>query len=262
MDTKTEKKISALTLGKTLDTCALAAAEAYALKGNFERTIALGIAMNDFRDALTDGMLQSIKKLENTKIGFRTDNPNGYPLEVIRDCVIEASIRGLQCVGNQWNIIAGQFYATKEGFTYLLRRLPGLSGLKIKHNPAEIRENSTSGKSRDGREYTKIEREGLVRSRLEWTWNGESHSEELEHVIRVNAGMSQDAILGKADRKCRAWLYNYLTESDLNVAEDVSESGPVVDVSASTVDSSSRPQTPADLFAGDGLPGVDLNIEA
>ena len=257
MDTKTEKKTSALTLGKTLDACALAAVDAYSLKNNFERTIALGIAMNDFRDALTDGMIQSIKKLENTKIGFRTDNPNGYPPEVIRDCVIEASIHGLQCVGNHFNIIAGNFYVTKEGLIYLLRQIPGLADIKIKHKPAEIRENSTSGRARDGREYTKIEREGLVVSELSYTWQGKKYTETLEHVIRVNSGMSQDAILGKAERKVRAWLYNLLNDSNVEIgAEPAVIPGDVVDVQEVP------PPDATAIFGGDGLPGVDLKLEA
>lgn len=251
----TEEK-QEMTIGQRLDSCALAAAEAFGMSGNFERTIAIGQAMNSLRDALTNGVMTAICKLQNTKIGFRTDNPNGYEPNIVRDCVIEASIHGLQCVGNHFNIIAGNFYVTKEGLTYLLRHLPGLSDLKIKHRPAEIRENSTSGRSREGREYTKIEREGLVVSELSYTWHGKKCTETLEHVIRVNNGMSQDAILGKAERKVKAWLYNLLKDSNI-------ETEPEVDMSAGDVVDVKEVSAPAaaDIFAGDGLPGVDLQLE-
>jgi hypothetical protein len=54
--------------------------------------------------------------------------------------------------------------------------------------------------------------------------NGEAENvEELDIPIRVNSGMGVDAIIGKATRKARCWLFNSIngTEiSDGDVTED------------------------------------------
>lgn len=225
--TKAEKVTA---MAEKMDALAVAAQGAFAIKGNFARTFALGIAMNDLREALTDSVMESIMKLKNTQLGFRTDERPGdkfnppivYGKDVVRDCVIQACILGLQCVGNHFNILAGRHYVTKEGFIYLLRNLPGLTDLKLTLHPAVVTESSTNGISRDGKQYQKIEREALARVEMSWKWHGSPDSHVYECVVRVNNGMSQDAILGKAERKARCWLYNYLTDNALSDA-DVTE---------------------------------------
>ena len=190
---------------------------AWLMEGNFSRTIAYGMAVAEMREALTPGVMQSIMKLKGSKLGFRTDEnvQNVYPMELVRDAVIDAATLGLQCVGNQFNIIGGNMYVTKEGFTYLLRKLSAdgkLRDLKFIYHPAEIVESSTQGTRRDGTQYQKIEREGKVKVDVSCMWQGKPVAEQLEFIVRVNAGMSQDAVLGKAERKAKAWLYNYLTD--------------------------------------------------
>lgn len=77
--------------------------------------------------------------LMNTPIGFRTDrdpkikkwsqkeakeiSPTAYSYDIVKDCVVEALLRGLGLVGNQFNIIAERFYCTKEGFEHLIKKL-------------------------------------------------------------------------------------------------------------------------------------------
>lgn len=202
-------------VARKMDELATAAQDAFAIKGNFERTFALGGAMADLREALDERVMTSIMKLQNTKLGFRTDMERGYPVHVVRDAVIEATVWGLQCVGNQFNIIAGGFYATKEGYTYLLRNLPGLEDMRFVYHPAVISESSTSGTRKDGTQYQKIEREGKTLVDVSWVFRGKAEQERLEFCIRVNAGMSQDAIMGKAERKAKKWLFERLTDRQL-----------------------------------------------
>ena len=227
-------------VARTMDALAVAAQDAFAIKGNFERTFALGAAMADLRDALDEKVMTSIMKLQNTKLGFRTDNERGYPVQVVRDAVIEATVWGLQCVGNQFNILAGNFYATKEGYTYLLRNLPGLDDMKFIFHPAVIKESSTSGTRKDGTPWQKIEREGIAVVDVSWVYNGVRGMERLEFCIRVNAGMSQDAIIGKAERKAKAWLHARLTDMQLPDG-DVADMADVVDVASSSGEPQSKP---------------------
>lgn len=214
-ENKLAKREAFAGVARKMDELAVAAQDAFAIKGNFERTFALGAAMADLRDALDERVMTSIMKLQNTKLGFRTDNERGYPVHVVRDAVIEATVWGLQCVGNQFNIISGGFYATKEGYTYLLRNMPGLEDMRFIYHPAAISESSTSGTRKDGTPYQKIEREGKTLVDVSWVYKGVHEQERLEFCIRVNAGMSQDAIIGKAERKAKRWLFERLTDRQL-----------------------------------------------
>lgn len=239
-ENKLAKREAFAEVARKMDALAVAAQDAFAIKGNFERTFALGAAMADLRDALDEKVMTSIMKLQNTKLGFRTDNERGYPAHVVRDAVIEATVWGLQCVGNQFNILAGNFYATKEGYTYLLRNLPGLDDMKFIFHPAVIKESSTSGTRKDGSQYQKIEREGIAVVDVSWVYNGVRGMERLEFCIRVNAGMSQDAIIGKAERKAKAWLHARLTDMQLPDG-DVADMADVVDVPSSSGEPQGKP---------------------
>lgn len=212
-------------LAGNLDALSVQIQEAWLLEGNFARTIAYGMAVAEFREALNEKVMKALMKLKNSKMGFRTDEGpkvSPYSMDVVRDCVIEAATLGLQCVGNQFNILGGNMYVTKEGFTFLLRQLAKegrLQDMRFVYHPAEIKESSTQGVSRNGEVYQKIEREGLVKVELSCVWDGKPVNECLEFVIRVNAGMSQDAVLGKAERKAKAWLFNFLTDQAISDGE-------------------------------------------
>ena len=122
-------------------------------------------------------------------------------------------------------------YVTKEGFTFLLRQLSqqgALRDMKFIYHPAEISESSTMGTSRSGEQYQKIEREGRVKVEVSCVYQGKAIHEELEFVIRVNKGMSQDAIIGKAERKAKAWLYNYITDQAISDGEAEAAEEPVM----------------------------------
>lgn len=237
---KLAKRTEFAKVARKMDELALAAQGAFAIKGNFERTFALGAAMADLREALDPKIMASIMKLQNTKLGFRTDLERGYPEPVVRDAVIEATVWGLQCVGNQFNIISGGFYATKEGYTYLLRNMPGLEDMRFIYHPAVISESSTSGTRKDGTPYQKIEREGKTVVDVSWVYHGVRGMERLEFCIRVNAGMSQDAIMGKAERKAKKWLFERLTDRYMPDGE-VADMADVVDVPSSSGEPQSKP---------------------
>lgn len=205
-------------LAGNLDALSVQIQEAWMTEGNFARTIAYGLAVAELREALDERVMKALLKLKNSRMGFRTDEGpkvSPYSMEVVRDAVIEAATLGLQCVGNHFNILGGNMYVTKEGFTFLLRELVKagrLQDMRFVYHPAEITESSTQGVSRSGELYQKIEREGLVKVEVSCVFDGKPVQECLEFVIRVNSGMSQDAVLGKAERKAKAWLYNYLTD--------------------------------------------------
>jgi len=164
----------------------------------FEKAYIVADATEQLKVALTPEYLKPIMALQGNRIGFKTDKDSagGYPADVVKNCIIEAVLMGVQPVGNQFNIIAGNCYITKEGFGYLLRNFPSLN-YEIIHSLPKINAEKTSA---------------AVDSKLRWKLgNGEWESAELPIAVKMNNFMGTDAVLGKADRKSRAWLYNRIT---------------------------------------------------
>ena len=110
--------------------CSLAALNQY---GQFQKAFMMASGIGQLRKMISNEMMDQIMPLMNTSLGFKTDkDPNQedwktkkphvpYSKEIVKDCLIEAVLRGVQPVGNQFNIISAGCYITKEGFTRLLK---------------------------------------------------------------------------------------------------------------------------------------------
>lgn len=204
----------------------------------FKRAAMVAGAIAELRSILTPKVMAPFMNLQNTSIGFKTDNQAGYPVDVVRDCLIEATLKGVYPVGNEFNIIARQCYITKEGYFHKLRDIPNFHWVET---PAIPRNVGDSG--------------AVIKVKLEWTLNKQKFEKELELAIRVNRGMGADAIIGKALRKARAWLYTTVTGQEIG---DGDVDGEFVDVPAEN-DKSPFEEKPAEVAAeveenGDQLP--------
>lgn len=167
----------------------------------FEVALMQASAISQIRTFLTDEVMQDVMSLQGTKLGFCTDKDREttkYSVETVRTCFVESQLMGLRLTGNQWNIIAGRCYVTKEGLTHLLRNIRG----KL------IYSLTPSMPTKDG-EIT------ICKVRIEWEYEGAKFLRDVVFSIKVNAGMSTDAILGKVDRKAKAWLYNEITKKEI-----------------------------------------------
>jgi len=149
-----------------------------------------------------------IVALQDTPLGFRTDKdprvvnrktnqPNvPYDYAVVREAAIEAGLRGLQLVGNQFNIISGRFYATKEGFEALIRKAPGVSGFRpIIGVPG----NKPGGV--------------LVECEATWQQNGTAQNLKVTIPVKSDDYSSADQLIGKATRKFLRRCYEMMTGS-------------------------------------------------
>lgn len=183
------------------------------MKG-FAKTYLVAQATTFLQDNLTDQYMKPIMRLQGNRLGFRTDKDRegGYSMPVVKNCLIEAVLMGVQPVGNHFNIIAGNSYITKEGFGYLLSNVSGLSYEIIPQIP---RIDYTKGSA-------------VVDMKIRWKLNGDKWKEQTtSHPTKVNKMMGVDAIIGKATRKARKWLFETVTQSEFSDG-DVTEDDQVI----------------------------------
>lgn len=172
------------------------------------------------REAMTpEVMNQVFMPLMNTKIGFLTDR-NGkidkktgrarepYTMDTVRDCIIDAAALGLLPTGNQFNIIADRMYPTKEGYTYLLKKM-GVKYVIEKTYPQMQAQYAD------------------VQCRVSYKYKDEINSFTVKLNIKKDDFSSVEQIQGKAERKAKKALYEYITGTDLGDADE--ESAQVVD---------------------------------
>lgn len=182
--------------------------------GQFMRTFRLAAGIRALNQAINSEMMKDIMFLQGLSLGFRTDKDSGqgYSEDVVKQCLIEAVLRGAYPVGNEFNIIAGRPYLTKEFFTRKVREFPGLTDLRLSPGVPSL---SSSGQG------------ALVPYVATWRLNNlpmrlERLARKIDEVttideripVRVNSGMGADAITGKATRKMLAAIYGQLTGSE------------------------------------------------
>jgi hypothetical protein len=183
-----------LEIAKHVDEIADGAMELFKGGGSFAVEIQMAKTIGALKAALKPEVMQPIMELQNTDLGFRTDQKTGYPVDVVRDVLIEAKIRGFHMTGNEINILAGRFYAAKAGLRRKVITFPGVTDFK------------------DGYSVPKMVANGAtVICSAAWKKEGIADNLDCEIPIRVNAQMGADAILGKAERKLLARVLNRLS---------------------------------------------------
>lgn len=175
-------------------------------------------AIHLLRKGLTDEMVKQFSALQNTSLGFKTDKKEGYDIGTVRECIIHAFLRGTRIVGNEFNLIAGNHYITKEGFQGLMVRDRNFSDVDINLGvPVIERENKRA----------------IVRYKATWKYAGVADSIEGEVPVKWETTTSRfgkeyettdDAVLGKAERKVRARIWTKATGNNLPDGEAEGES--------------------------------------
>lgn len=167
----------------------------------FQKAFIVSSAIGVLKERLSTEYMKPILALQGSRLGFLTDKDKsgGYPEEVVKNCLVDAVLLGLQPTGNEFNIIGGNMYPTKEGFGSLLKNLSGLRYNLTFKNPTISADKSTAN--------------CIVT--IDYEFNHEKQSQTIDFPIKCNAYMSADALIGKATRKSRAWLFNYLSGTDI-----------------------------------------------
>lgn len=212
---------------ETLNSTVISVISANGMDG-FEKAFLIAEATAKLKNALTKQYMAPIMQLQGNRLGFRTDKDStgGYDEAIVKNCLIEAVLTGVQPFGNQFNIIAGNCYITKEGFGHLLKNYPGLD-YDITPALPRIKEDKTSA---------------AVVMKITWTINGKTESKDIDFAVIMNNFMKVDAVIGKATRKARAWLFWRLT--GVEVGE-----GDVTDADAKVMSSKLTPPTYEEVMA-------------
>jgi hypothetical protein len=173
----------------------------------FERALLLAEGMQALRKAVAP-LVPRILSLQGSPLGFLTDKDKdgGYPAEVVQECLIEATLRGVYPVGNEFNIIARRCYITLNGYRRLVGDVAGLTDLKL---IPDVPKAFTGG--------------AIVPVKASWKMHGRPDSLERNIPVRLNAGMGADGAIGKATRKMLASIYAQVTGSDLSGGDDADE---------------------------------------
>lgn len=209
-------------------------AEGLSLMQNAGAAFQAVVVVKTLRELLTDEIMKAVfMPLMNTKIGFLTDrtgkkNKQGivkplYSIEIVRDVIIDAAAFGLLPTFNQINIIADRMYPTKEGFTYLLKKM----GVKYILN---FGEDTTTSNAKFANIIVKIN------YKLK---DGEDQKPfVMTAVVPKNAYSTYDQLKGKAERRAKKMLYEYVTGLDLgeNDGDSISTSNNVENADSSQYD--------------------------
>ncbi len=171
--------------------------------------IACALAMQDMQSLLLNGgqrMAALLDSMQNNPMYFKADQK--YPSTVVAECVTQACMLGLDVIGNQFNIIQGRFYLTKEGLDKLLCDM-GIPHAVVCH-PYRQGESIKGGVDRNGRQMADINMV-IIPVTLSWMENGKDFTQELEFQVRMNANTTPDNVNGKATRKAYKWLYDKIS---------------------------------------------------
>ena len=191
------------------------------------RAAMTGIAIKKLKSLITEPVIALLRDLMNTPLGFKTDrSPNSrkptapYSDDVIRDCAVEALLRGVLWTGNEFNIIAGQCYITREGYTRKLQELKGLTNLVV--SPGIPRVDKETGRT-------------VVRFAASWVYNGipdslKDHDGKPGRVfaITVQESSGADQIVGKAHRKAFKAIWDQIhgsthQEQEIDIEDAIGE---------------------------------------
>ena len=171
-------------------------------------SLAAANAMYLLDQILTDQVVKAFYiPLMNTRAGFLTDRdparakrgqtpPVPYSVAQVRACLKDAILKGLLPIGNQFNIIAGNVYITREGYTYLLSRM----GVKHRIIPSQLAD-------RDGYAVYSCRIEALTAQKERISYTNE--------VLFKRGQYDSDALLqGKAYARSVKSLYTYVSGLD------------------------------------------------
>jgi hypothetical protein len=185
--------------------------------GSILAALNLAAAVQDLRELFSRPEIQSrIQALQDTPLGFRTDRDpriknrktgqanTPYPYDVVQEAAIEGMLRGLQLVGNQFNIISGRFYCTKEGFEALIKKLDFVTDFRPSIGVPQTKAGGA-----------------LVECTATWLQNGKEQALTAVIPVKGDDYSGADQLIGKASRKFLRRCYEVMSGNSMPEGEAV-----------------------------------------
>lgn len=195
--------------------------------GAIGRAVAMAAAIRTAK-AIVDANIDEFMALAGTPLGFAVDKPGGYSKEQIGACVMAALVNGDSPIGNEWAIIGGRYYRQLAGWESAFNRVPNSTVPIYRIGNVETITQPTW----DDKTQRAVLGIAKVEATIEFTVRGEIFSVQFldntqsggldeRLLIRVNKGMGDDAIIGKAKARLMKALYRqYRGESRQSPADD------------------------------------------
>jgi hypothetical protein len=233
------------TLGKLEGAAAMCLGELGRCETNLRRALVTAKSIEVLDQALNDKVMDLVMKLMGTPLGFMTDKP--YDRPIVKRCVIEALLEGVDWTGNQFNIIAGRMYITQAGFDRKVRDLPDVSYPDL-----------SFGVPREDQGRM------VIRVGAQWTVAGEvkefrdaKGEPGIPFVVNSYQGSTADNLIGKAKRKALKLIWERSTGRQLAGQED--EPTPLTDAAVRQADARTKTDQLADKLEKKPDPPGDAN---
>ena len=183
---------------------------------DFQKSLYIASYLEQIHSLIPAETIKLCRNLMNKGIGFKTDRKD-YDDNTLRDCIVQAMIHKFRVHGNEFNILGGNFYATKEGLERVVNTYPTL-----KSEPEiEIRGATQSKESKNWK--------FVFSYKLEFK-DGTEENGQKTLIISGTTGKNNyetpyASVEGKATRKLLNYLYNKLNRNfALKDTDDLSDS--------------------------------------
>ena len=184
--------------------------------------------------AIVGQHIDEFVELGGTQIGFAIDDKSRYTKAQIADCVTQALVCGDSIVGNEWAMIGGRYYRQLAGWEAAFSRIPNSTVPTYRIGSVE----HVTAAEYDAKAQRNVPGIAKVEAAIEFAVRGEIITVEYRDntqsggfderlLIRVNKGMTDDAVIGKAKARLMKSLWRqYRGESRLSPSAD---DGDVID---------------------------------
>jgi hypothetical protein len=168
-----------------------------------ERAVAVAVGLDYCRKMVAD-KLETFKSLAGSQLGFAVDRPDKTTNQQYVDAISQALLEGCSITGNHFAIIGGRFYLQLPGWEAKWSRIADeapdlrLGTIDITQQPGWVDGKGVPGMARVEAEGSVSVRGQLYEVSYRDTRQPDGRGMDTRLVIRVNNGMGEDAILGKA----------------------------------------------------------------
>jgi hypothetical protein len=176
------------------------------------------------------GIKKTIQSMQDTKLGFLTDrNPKAlayaraqgkktepYSYEEVVECAIEGLLKGYRLTNNEFNIISGGFYEAKNGKYRKIIEHPEVTNFQFTNtSPLYVSEKLAKVQV-----FASWVQGGQIRT-LGTSDKEKGKEDTLIFTIKVNSGMGDDAVVGKALSKLFTRVLMRITGRVISEATEV-----------------------------------------